>query len=67
MMYFRLKKTAAHITSPYGLLRAPWNYNPANYTVSIFTIYVISIADENKEYVLNDHRANERTRKYEQL
>ena len=25
--------SAYHITSPYGLLRSPWNYNPANYTV----------------------------------
>ena len=29
-----LRSTSAyHITSPYGLLRSPWNYNPANYTV----------------------------------
>ena len=29
-----LRSTSSyHISSPYGLLRSPWNYNPANYTV----------------------------------
>jgi hypothetical protein len=27
-----LEKTGPHIMSPYGLLRAPWNYNPSPYT-----------------------------------
>ena len=27
-----LLKTGPHINSPYGLLRAPWNYNPSAYT-----------------------------------
>ena len=27
-----MKKTGPHIMSPYGYLRAPWNYNPSPYT-----------------------------------
>jgi hypothetical protein len=38
-----------HVSSPYGLLRSPWNYNPANYTVrydSVFRIEDVALVEE---------------------
>jgi hypothetical protein len=49
-----LERSPAHIPSPYGLLRAPWNYNAANYTTRFNNIQRIQdvreVADFN-EYV----------------
>ena len=36
-----LKKSAAHMKSPYGLLRAPWNYNPAPYLTRFHNVHRI--------------------------
>ena len=41
-----LKFSDAHISSPYGLLRSPWNYNPANYTVRYHNVHRIASASE---------------------
>jgi hypothetical protein len=32
---------SAHVASPYGLLRSPWNYNPAPYTVRYNSVHGI--------------------------
>ena len=29
--YDDFKKSDQHMSNPYGLLRAPWNYNPSGY------------------------------------
>ena len=45
----RLSRTDAHITSPYGLLRAPWNFNPANYTVRYHNVFRVPSVPGNSE------------------
>jgi hypothetical protein len=39
-----LQKTGPHIVSPYGLLRAPWNYNPSPYLARYNNLNRISTA-----------------------
>jgi hypothetical protein len=40
-----LKVAPAHITSPYGLLRSPWYYNPSPYLARYHAINLPSISD----------------------
>jgi hypothetical protein len=40
-----LAKHGPHIASPYGLLRAPWNYNPSEYTTRYNNVNRIPTAD----------------------
>jgi hypothetical protein len=40
-----LTRSGAHIVSPYGLLRAPWNYNPFPYTTRFNNVNRISASD----------------------
>jgi hypothetical protein len=37
-----MKSSPAHLTSPYGLLRSPWNYNPTEYITRFHNVYRIS-------------------------
>jgi hypothetical protein len=37
----RLARSHAHMSSPYGLLRSPWNYNPSPYVTRYGTVYRI--------------------------
>ena len=42
-MYFcRLEKGPAHLSSPYGLLRSPWNYNPTPHLVRFGNVFRIN-------------------------
>ena len=53
-----LAKSPAHLNSPYGLLRAPWNYNPSPYLTrfsSVFRMSNISIIGENADVVYANH------------
>lgn len=37
-----LKSRDAHLSSPYGLLRAPWNYNPDPYTIRYNSVHMMN-------------------------
>lgn len=37
----RLERSKAHMSSPYGLLRSPWNYNPSPFVTRYGTVYRI--------------------------
>lgn len=39
---YRLDSTDAHLSSPYGLLRSPWNYNPSPYVTRFGSVYGIN-------------------------
>jgi hypothetical protein len=41
----------AHMTSPYGLLRSPWNYNRANYTARFNNIHQIANASDISDVI----------------
>jgi len=40
-----LKVADAHIKNPYGLLRGPWNYSPANYTLRFMNVNLFNDYD----------------------
>jgi hypothetical protein len=43
--YDDFKKSDQHISNPYGLLRAPWNYNPSPYLTRYNNLNRLSTAD----------------------
>lgn len=45
------KSTSPHIVSPYGLLRAPWNYNTHNYTLRYNNVNAIAYDGVSDRYM----------------
>ena len=44
-VYDDFKKSDAHMSNPYGLLRAPWNYNPSEYLTRYNNLNRLSTAN----------------------
>eukprot|EP00595_Chromulina_sp_UTEXLB2642_P000476 CAMPEP_0196761180 /NCGR_PEP_ID=MMETSP1095-20130614/338_1 /TAXON_ID=96789 ORGANISM="Chromulina nebulosa, Strain UTEXLB2642" /NCGR_SAMPLE_ID=MMETSP1095 /ASSEMBLY_ACC=CAM_ASM_000446 /LENGTH=426 /DNA_ID=CAMNT_0042110397 /DNA_START=767 /DNA_END=2047 /DNA_ORIENTATION=+ len=49
-----LKVADAHIKNPYGLLRGPWNYSPANYTLRFMNVNLFNDYD-NVDYAITNY------------
>ena len=57
-----LETSPYHITSPYGLLRSPWDFNPVNYTVrydNVFRIDDLSSFVESSNDVVTRNNNND--------
>ena len=56
--YDRLTREIAHLSSPYGLLRSPWNYNPSPVLTrygSVFGINDTTIIGANRDVIFKYH------------
>jgi hypothetical protein len=54
----RLMKSTAHMVSPYGILRSPWNYNPSPYLArygNVFQITDTALLGESGGAVFRPH------------
>jgi hypothetical protein len=49
-----MRKTGPHISSPYGLMRAPWNYNPSPYLTRYNNLNRLATTDVS-EHVLKPY------------
>ena len=53
-----MRKADAHLSSPYGLLRSPWNYNPSPLVTRFGSVYGIndtSIIGDSRDVVFKYH------------
>eukprot|EP01035_Chromulina_nebulosa_P019380 gene19380-25248_t len=48
-----LSVTGPHITNPYGLLRGPWNYSPANYTLRFMNVNLFNDYENVESAITN--------------